>query len=342
MAVGPGFERELIEALQPIRGMALAMVIFHWFESGLYDRCARGPITVEDTPAAMAYNPERVREFLYYLRNEDLLSEEGGTFVLTDKGRALATFRPWYHFFVGGYAETFLELGDRLGARALPCRRNGRWVSVGSTEISAYDTVPLLASLISHAPRKITRALEIGCGDGGVLVKLCLELPELSAVGVDSNHASVRAGVDLLRRSGLGERVELIHLEAQNTALIDVHPAPDLIITSFLLQEVLGQSGEGEVLELLTTLSRQYPSAQFAVIEVDHRIQDPELMRTGLGGAYYNPYFLLHPFTAQRLLPAEVWERLFERAGLKIVRREGPDPAVDSTGLMLGYLLSRG
>ncbi|WZB72469.1 hypothetical protein WJ968_14835 [Achromobacter xylosoxidans] len=64
-------------------------------------------------------------------------------------------------------------------------------------------------------------------------------------------------------------------------------------------------------------------------------------MEHGLAKAYYNPYYLIHEFTEQRLMTDAWWQSLYEEAGLKIVNHDYPDEAVDSTRLEIGYLLKR-
>src|SRR6185436_16906132 len=112
---------------------------------------------------------------------------------------------------------------------------------------------------------------------------------------------------------------------------------PDFIVLGFVLHEILGQSGEEAVIGFLRQLITRYPAVHLVVIEVDQRMDDPEVMAGGLGLAYYNAYYLLHPFTDQRLETRAYWARIFERAGLEIAAEDGVDPEVDSTGLELGY-----
>ena len=67
--------------------------------------------------------------------------------------------------------------------------------------------------------------------------------------------------------------------------------------------------------------------------------RDAQVMRHGLALAYYNPYFLLHSFTAQRLLPHAAWLEIFAEAGLQLLATEYASELVDSTRLEIGYLL---
>jgi 2-ketoarginine methyltransferase len=76
------------------------------------------------------------------------------------------------------------------------------------------------------------------------------------------------------------------------------------------------------------------------VVEVDYQ-PESDVMRTPYGLGYYNPYFLLHPLTKQTLLPCREWIRLFQRVGLTVESALTADPAIDPTGLEVGFLLQR-
>jgi 2-ketoarginine methyltransferase len=82
-----------------------------------------------------------------------------------------------------------------------------------------------------------------------------------------------------------------------------------------------------------------HPDSHWVVIEVDNRISDRGAMAHELARAYYNPYFLIHYLTEQRLETTGFWNDLFAEAGAEIVNRLTTEPRVDSTGFELGYLL---
>jgi 2-ketoarginine methyltransferase len=109
----------------------------------------------------------------------------------------------------------------------------------------------------------------------------------------------------------------------------------------FVLHEILGQEGEAGLIKFLSQLTDRFPDICIIVIEVDNVIDNPRLMQHGLSLAYYNPYYLLHPFTNQRLESQAFWDNLFEKCQLKILAKEAIDPRVDSTGLEIGYLLQK-
>ena len=75
------------------------------------------------------------------------------------------------------------------------------------------------------------------------------------------------------------------------------------------------------------------------VIEVDAVLGDPERMKHPLATSYYNPYYLLHHFTCQRLAAPGEWRDIFATAGYDTIDTELVSPDVDSTGFEIGFLL---
>lgn len=328
----PNFESRLIEALQPVRGMALAQGIHQLFSSGIYAAIETSPASVEDIAKMLEMKPPRVAGFLRYLANEDIVSFEDGVATLTAKGSGLKPFRPWYELLVGGYADTFGQISRTLAQDAY-ATRDGAMVGIGSCGISRFDALPLVRRLLADAPVSPTEIVDIGCGNGDFLVDLAEDYPGVTATGVDPYAPVERgsgslvfhqaSGVDFLRDGGAGDG--------------GTGHAERIFVGAFLLQEILEQQGRETVVEVVGTIVRS--GAYFAVVEVDHRPADPSVMRHGLGQAYYNPYYFLHVLTEQRLETVGFWLDLFEEAGAMVISRHTTDPRVDSTGLEFGCLL---
>ncbi|MFH8495193.1 2-ketoarginine methyltransferase [Streptomyces coeruleorubidus] len=328
-----GFELRLIEALQPVRGFALAQGIYHLFDSGLYERLADGPQEVSAMSASLGLDASRTSGFLRYLANENYLSLSGDTVSLTDKGRALGPYRPWYELLVGGYAETFQQITDVLHGKGY-ATRDGRLVGIGSCGMSAYDALPLVRELMSDLPAAPASVVDLGCGDGTFLAGLVDGSGTVTGIGIDP-YAPEESPAEGLRFVRSGATDYLREADAPESG----PDSSQICLAAFLLQEVLEQEGRGAVVELVRAALRR--SGHLAVVEVDHRPADPQVMRHGLGLAYYNPYYLLHVLTEQRLESDAFWRELFQEAGARVVTRRVADPRVDSTGLEVGYLLTR-
>jgi 2-ketoarginine methyltransferase len=347
--VDPGFERRLIDGIRPISELFLASGLHHLFSTGLYDHLvsAGGATPVDAVAEDLALTPARLRGFLLYLANEDIVTvavDGNGreTVALTERARGYAEFRAWYTFLVGGYATTLEQLGGALGAGRPACTRNGRDVGVGSCEIAHFDGMPMLQTLLEDAGIVPRTMLDLGCGDGRYLVELCRRFPEATAWGAEPDPAAFKQAEELVRAEGLGDRIELVEASAEE--FLAAHPPgcrPDVVVFGYVLQEILGQRDRETVVGLLRSLVAAFPEIAIAVVEVADQIANPAVMGHGLARNFWNLYYLVHYFTDQRLETREFWEALFEEAGLAWEGLVTTPTPVDSTGLELGYLLHR-
>lgn len=336
------FEVRLIEALQPIRQHVLATVVHHVFDSGLYDSLAAGGgCSLQDLLDRHPFVEVRLRALLHYLANEGLVARRGERYVLTERARGFAEFRGWYTMLIGGYGSTFLQLGDTLRRGSGSAGRAADKVGIGSCAISQYDAIPLTRSLMTRIPGQVKRVLDLGCGNARYLVEFCRAFPDLEAIGVEPDAGGFDAARALVEREALTDRITLIHGGARELFAAELPHPPDLTVLGFVLHEILGQDGEAAAIDFLRQLTRRFPELHVIVIEVDHQPDNPAVMRHGLSLAYYNPYYLFHPFTQQALMPVAYWRELFGRAGLDILAEQTVDREIDSTGLEVGFLLHR-
>jgi 2-ketoarginine methyltransferase len=333
-------EDRIVDGLQPIRAHVLAVQLFHLFDSGLYDTLQRrGAATAAELASAHALHLERLTAFLSYLRNEGILVEADRGFALTPKAIEVHRLRGWYTMFIGGYARTFLALAGAMQAGAAAAGRDGGKVGVGANEISMTDTIPLACRLgVQYGARRI---LDLGCGSGLYLIELCKALPDAQAWGVEPSRGGYEAAQRLVADRGLASRIRLSCTSAQAFVRSDVDYDADFAVVAFVLQEILGQDGEAAVMSFLDATFDRFPNLRLLALEVDYQVNNPRIMRHGLGAAFYNPYYLLHPFTDQRLESSSYWKALFVRCGLYTISTETIDPLTDSTGLVVGFVLTR-
>lgn len=310
----------------------MAQGIYHFFVSGLFDRMSLGPQRVQDLADDLGMDRQRLLGFLMFLANEDLVVLGDDVAGLTARSHELGEFRPWYELLVGGYAETFQQITKTLHGNGYGTR-DGVLVGIGSCGISHYDALPLVRNLLADMPAPPSTIVDLGCGDGRFLTELARDYPGITAVGVDPFAPVDRDDGSLTFRQALA--IDYLRDAARPVAGPDGHP---LFIAAFLLQELLEQDGRSAVVELVSRVVRDY--AYLVVVEVDHRPTDHTVMRQGLGLAYYNPYYLLHVLTEQKLEGTAFWLDMFDDAGAVVVSRRSVDPRVDSTGLEFGCLLA--
>lgn len=337
------FEPRLIDALQPLRFHMLATTLYHLFETGLFDSLkTSGSATLEELAECHNMDSERLAVFCSYLRNEGYLDIQDGQVSLSRKGAAMDEFRPWYTMLVGGYAESFMQVGEKLQRGSGSASRDLPHVGIGSCGISHYDAIPLTRSLMNRVPGQCTRMLDMGCGNGRYLVEFCQALPEIDiAWGVEPSLGSCQDAIGMVERAGLQDRINIIHSPAIEFLDADYSYQPNFAVLGFVLHEILGQEGRDGVRQFINKLMRRFPEMHLIIIEVDNQIDHPDFMKHGLSQAYYNGYYLLHPFTNQRLETTVFWEELFAECELEVIAKEFTNPTVDSTQLEVGYLLRK-
>ncbi|WP_051450449.1 methyltransferase domain-containing protein [Actinospica robiniae] len=205
--------------------------------------------------------------------------------------------------------------------------------------MSRYDALPLVRRLLRELPGPVDTIVDLGCGDGTILLDLCGDGP--SGVGVDPHPPSIAAARRAAAESGLEVSFAVDSAEGYLARGDGLPRGRTAYLTAFSLQEVLEQQDRDAVVQLVHAAVHCAEDSHLVVIEVDHRPDDPSKMRHGLGTAYYNPYYLLHQVTEQRLETTGFWRRLFSDAGTRVEAWMTTDPRVDSTALEFGCLLSR-
>jgi 2-ketoarginine methyltransferase len=339
----PISENELSEGLRHIRSFYLAQGLYVFMETGLHRYLReRSRATARQIAADLSFDERRLTGFLQYLANEAFVYISNGAVSLTASGVNLSKFYPWYSLLVGGYAETLLELGTTLRSSATYAPRNGQSVGIGSCGISQHDALPMTRLLLSLIRERLGTVIDVGCGDGSYLIELCGSLPGLNGIGIEPEFDSILAARRSAKAAGLDNRLTFVSGSAQEMpSLARVPVGAVCFIVAFVLQEVLEQSGRDEVVRILRKLIGQQSRHSYCVvIEVDHRPDDETVMSSGLGLGYYNPYYLLHQITEQRLESVSFWLELFADAGCDVISSCKPDPAYDSLGLKVGFLLA--
>ena len=148
-------EQDLVAALEPIRQMTLAICVNHFFETGVYRKLEAGECDLDTLSRSLDLERARLGGLLGYLRNENIVSHDKGVYALTDKARLLGRYSAWYTMLVGGYTETFVQVGECLKGQGKWATRDvGGKVGIGSCGISHYDAIPLTQRLMAKWTRQ--------------------------------------------------------------------------------------------------------------------------------------------------------------------------------------------
>jgi 2-ketoarginine methyltransferase len=331
------FAENLNRSLDYIRGFSASFVLQALIVDGTLALMKR-PFTVEGLSARQGYRPDLLAAVVKFLVVEEIAerSAASDSYQLTDFGKWIADQPGWFNLLVGGYQNVFAKLSDVLRDGPQAAERNSHQVGLGSYEISLHDAFPLAWELIEVVNGDATRFVDIGCGDGYFVREICTRLPHAMAIGVEPSESFENA-VRAVDQAGLADRIKIIHADGLG---FDVPPDTDFLLFAFVLQEILPQIGEDALIAYFCKLRESGFGGAVLAIEVEYDPDNQAVLRTPIGRGYYNPYYLLHPLTNQRLMPIRRWKELFARAGYRLAAEQTVDACVDPSGLELGLVFT--
>jgi 2-ketoarginine methyltransferase len=333
----PGLEK----SLGYLRGFAASQVIYSFLQEGIFSLLEDG-LDINAIAQKKGYDPNLLRTVFEYLAVEGILekstSENGQVnFQISNYGKNISTYyQGWFNLLIGGYSSIFANITNIMSQGTNYVSRNGKWVGVGACQISQNDVFPLAKKMMEEIKPNVKTIVDYGCGSALGLCEFCNQNPNIKAIGVEPDEGAYQAGLNLVAAKKLQERITLV-----NSAALDheINEVPDFILFWFVLQEIYGQNGEAALIEFIKNIGVNFPDSYLHVIEVDYAIDNEEVMKSPLGLGFYNPYFLLHPFTDQKLVSDQKWTEIFTKSGFEIIKKEAVDPKVDPTGLVIGYVL---
>jgi cyclopropane fatty-acyl-phospholipid synthase-like methyltransferase len=156
-----------------------------------------------------------------------------------------------------------------------------------------------------------TRVLDLGCGDGTFLRKLCALNKDVQCFGIDLAPAAIEDGKASARAAGLEQRISLHAADIQD---VQEMPAPfrsvQVATVFFVLHEIL-YLGEDRLIAFLQAYQRNFPGVPLVAFEAIRPTAEQMRNRPGIGIYYY----LYHDLTHQKPVDCATWRRLFKAAG---------------------------
>lgn len=330
-------ESKLVASLEPFRGYVEACVLYGLLKTNILEALVAGE-SLPDLVSSREMDAARMEGVRLFLVTADYLDPHTGK--ATQKLKDVFEARGWYEMMIGGYGETFLRLSDGFAGGSEPVARNGEWVGRGSCEMSKHDSLPVIQQMIQQSGREYRNMIDMGCGSGIYLTEICRQFPKMHAVGIDPSEGAAQAARQHVQGDPAADRITIACSDAVDW--MQKHAGQyDLGIICFVIHEILGQRGDEAVDDFLREYFNNSPDADMMIIDINHVWADRAAMHHPLAKNYYNQYFLLHPFTSQRLETVEYWDRKFIKLGLQIVNKATSNQAVDSTGIVMGWHLRR-
>ncbi len=333
----PGLEK----SLGYLRGFVASQVIYDLLKEGIFSMLKDG-LDIKTIAEEKGFDPNLLRALFEYLALEGILEKstlenDQISFRISHYGDQISIYyQGFFHLLVGGYSPIFSNISNILKHGTNYVSRNGKWVGIGACQISQNDVFPLAKKMMAEIKPTTSLIIDYGCGSALGLCEFCHQNPNIKAIGIEPDEGAYQAGLNLVIEKKMQDRIILV-----NSAALDyeMNEIPDFILFWFVLQEIYGQAGEDILIEFIRNIGKKFPHSYLHVIEVDYAIDNEEVMKSPVGLGFYNPYFLLHSFTNQKLATDQKWTEIFTSAGFEIIKKESVDFQVDPTNLVIGYVL---
>ncbi|HTB20208.1 MAG TPA: class I SAM-dependent methyltransferase [Bryobacteraceae bacterium] len=246
-----------------------------------------------------------------------MFGRNGDHFFLEAKGQLLMDkFRGWLELSYG-YEEVFHRLEPLLRKEIVygtDLYRRPDFVAKGSGEMENHFYFPLANQIIIE--KGFRNVLDLGCGDGTFLRRLCQLNKQVTCFGIDLAPQAIEDGKRLATQEGLLHRVNLF---AADISGIQKLSGPltrvDAATTFFVLHELMYE-GEDRVIDFLKDFRRIFPRVPLIVFEPIRPTPEEARARPGVGIFY----FLFHDLSHQKTVGREQWTKVFRAAGFTSIQ----------------------
>jgi SAM-dependent methyltransferase len=244
----------------------------------------------------------------------DRLMERSGTdrYRLSDRGRlAIEVLKGWLEVSYG-YSEVFSSLEGMMRGTKVYGRdfyRKSDYVARGSGAMEDWLLFPMANDMIQQ--KSYTRVLDLGCGDGTFLRKLCAVNKDVHGFGIDLASAAIEDGKMSARAAGLEDRISLHAADIQNVQEMPPSFRSVQVATIFFVLHEILYLGEDRLIAFLKAYRRNFPRVPLMAFEAIRPTAEQMRNRPGIGIYYY----LYHDLTHQKPVNCEKWRQLFRAAG---------------------------
>ncbi len=242
------------------------------------------------------------------------------TATLTPAGRDLLRQQGFFTWCVAGHGAVWRDLAGLTEGRLVFGRdvvRDGAKVALGCAEADRLLMSKVQDEVLGSIDFACT--VDIGCGGGDRLLRLCDEDPGRRGIGIDISEDACLMAEARARELGLDDRVEFVR--ADFLALLGsgrTFPEADLVISIFMLHDMFASTRDHP--QLIRSLRAAFPAARYFLL-ADTAAQE-RADRAEPAPIFSLGFELAHAFMGVRLHERAAYEEAFEAGGLKIARRE--------------------
>ena len=301
------------------KGYYVTKALLSLWRLGLLQRAIDGKVLDAELLSAEGYDRELLQALFDYLAVRGYLEfDPGAGYRLSERGGAASSYYGYLPMLVGAYEPVFSDIENMLvGAHVYgrDVSRSGRELAQGVSALEEH----LLDRIIGLAKAaQCTRVLDLGCGGGRVLSKVCKLSDDIQGIGVDWDPEACEEARRTMEHEGLHNRVSVLQgdigsIDQMAEFMTD---GADLVLSLFIMHEILRQRSKAGVVATLKKIAGLLgDQGRLLMVEVSktkRRDVQEQLL-------FIPEYELVHNFSGQQLAAQEAWEEMVGEAGMRAV-----------------------
>lgn len=324
------------EEIQLSSSVVLAQVLFALWDSGFYEYVRKHPKwTRAGAVEALGYDAMTFDWLMYALIGRGLVRETAGELELTARGQQFTNTitRGLLNLYLGGYNSLLSNLGPLLRREVTLddklLDRSAKHAAAGTEDLTCVRVVPQVIEILKE--HEVKGILDLGCGTGGFLIQWC-QLSGGWGAGVDMAPLGIAQARVNAANAGFQDRLSFFVGEVGKDALpVSEQVARDVgALTAMFLLHEFGRGGDAAIVKVLSALEAQFKGKLLIALEM------PPVDLALLNGRAPPSldaldYHFIHPLSRQgEPRPKEVWQGLYEQAGMKLlgIRRPRSSPVL--------------
>ena len=318
---------------QSIRnGYSRSFILFALTELGVFETLRdRAPLTVEEIAKKHKINAHLLDGILNFLYHADkILVKKDNKFSLSKNGAWLfhSMTQAMALGAIGAYSCLLYELVPSLREEKKYGKdfvRRGDLIAKASF-LTGQANYPWVVQTLKDLG--VSVVADLGCGSANILINFCEMNKDLRGIGIDISSEAIQEATQRVAKAGLSQRIKLVQgdLTQPETYYSQVGDA-EAFNGIMVLHEFL-RDGEDYVVNILKDMKKHFPGRYLFIGEFD-RLSDEEFQSMPYPDRIHPLFYqyIIHPLTWQGLpMEKERWLRLFERAGLKLIKMKDDFP----------------
>lgn len=235
----------------------------------------------------------------------------GNAFVETFKDKG------YFLWLVKGYGHLWRNLSElvHVGQGTVESvGRDGKSIAMAGRDYGAQFVDRYFTEMLHKEP--VTMAADLGCGSADRLIKLAQQQAEFRGIGIDMNEGAVMLAQQLVRATGLEDRITIVHGDA---SWLDARPEfkeVDVLFSFFMGHDLWPRKN---CLQSFKRIREVFPNLKRFLLSDTYRSDlppSPDVPIFTLG------FEVTHAVMGQYIPSISEWMSLFEEAGWLCVARQ--------------------